>query len=130
MFYKGFVHDTKNENHHPAGIYMLKVNNRNIRTRCEICSKLLIKIQERRQWRRWRLWTCTCRLRRSYKPPIYFTDLYGKSISKNVDLKMVSANSAFDNTLMRGVVAACPKHWIIWSFGHTDTFSQTRVKQQ
>ena len=27
----------------PAGIYQLKVNNRNIRTRCEICSKLAIK---------------------------------------------------------------------------------------
>ena len=30
----------------PAGIYLLKVNNRNIRTRCEICSKLTIKIPE------------------------------------------------------------------------------------
>ena len=35
----------------PAGIYMLKVNNINTRTRCEICSKLTIKI----------LWTCNCR---------------------------------------------------------------------
>ena len=34
-----------------AGIYLLKVNNRNTRTRCEICSKLTIKIPERRQWR-------------------------------------------------------------------------------
>ena len=32
----------------PAGIYLLKVNNRNSRTRCEICSKLTIKIPERR----------------------------------------------------------------------------------
>ena len=31
---------------YPAGIYLLKVNNRNSRTRCEICSKLTIK------WRR------------------------------------------------------------------------------
>ena len=30
----------------PAGIYLLKVNNRNTRIRCEICSKL-IKTQER-----------------------------------------------------------------------------------
>ena len=30
----------------PAGIYLLKVNNRNIRTRCEICSKLTTKIPE------------------------------------------------------------------------------------
>ena len=29
---------------------MFKVNNRNTRTRCEICLKLTIKIPERRQW--------------------------------------------------------------------------------
>ena len=27
-----------------AGIYLFKINNRNTRTRCEICSKLTIKI--------------------------------------------------------------------------------------
>ena len=31
-----------------AGNYMFKVNNRNSRTRCELCSKLTIKIPERR----------------------------------------------------------------------------------
>ena len=31
-----------------TGIYLLKVNNRNTRTRCEICSKLIIKTLERR----------------------------------------------------------------------------------
>ena len=31
-----------------VGIYLLKVNNRNTRTRCEICSKLTIKTPERR----------------------------------------------------------------------------------
>ena len=36
----------------PAGIYLFKVNNRNTRARCEICSKLTIKIPERRHWRR------------------------------------------------------------------------------
>ena len=35
-----------------AGIYLLEFNNRNTRTRCEICSKLTRKIPERRQWRR------------------------------------------------------------------------------
>ena len=30
----------------PAGIYLLKVNNRNNRTSCEICSELTIKIPE------------------------------------------------------------------------------------
>ena len=28
---------------YPAGIYLLKVNNRNTRTTCEICSKLAIE---------------------------------------------------------------------------------------
>ena len=36
----------------PAGIYLLNVNNRNTRTRYEICSKLTIKTPERRQWGR------------------------------------------------------------------------------
>ena len=36
---------------YPAGICMFKVNNRNTRTRCEICSELIIKTSERRHWR-------------------------------------------------------------------------------
>ena len=32
----------------PASIYLLKVNNRNTRRNCEICSKLTIKTPERR----------------------------------------------------------------------------------
>ena len=32
----------------PAGNSMFKVNNRNTRTRCEICLKITIKIPERR----------------------------------------------------------------------------------
>ena len=32
---------------YPAGIHLLKVNNRNARTRCEICSKLTIRTPER-----------------------------------------------------------------------------------
>ena len=42
---------------------MFKVNNRNTRTRCEICSKLTVKIPKRRHWlctcNCW-LWTCHC----------------------------------------------------------------------
>ena len=34
----------------PAGIYLLKVNNRNTRARCKICSKLIIKHQNN-AWR-------------------------------------------------------------------------------
>ena len=41
-----------NMSYFPAGNYMFKVNNRNTRTKCEICSKLTIKTPERRQWRR------------------------------------------------------------------------------
>ena len=36
----------------PANIYLLKDNNRNTRTRSEICWKLTIKTPEKRHWRR------------------------------------------------------------------------------
>ena len=45
----------------PAGIYLFKVNNRNTRTRCEICSKLTINTPERRQWRKNKN-TCTIKV--------------------------------------------------------------------
>ena len=35
----------------PANIYLFKINNRNIRKNCKICSKLIIKKRERRYWR-------------------------------------------------------------------------------
>ena len=38
--------EVNNLSHHLADIYLLKVKTRNIRTRCEICSKLTIKIPE------------------------------------------------------------------------------------
>ena len=38
--------------HCPVGICLLKVSNRNTRTRCETCSKSKIKITERHHWRR------------------------------------------------------------------------------
>ena len=34
----------------PAGIYLFRFKNENIRTICEICSKLTIKTLERRHW--------------------------------------------------------------------------------
>ena len=40
-------------NMNPSDIYLLKVNNRNTRPRCEICSKLTIKTRERRHWSRY-----------------------------------------------------------------------------
>ena len=39
-----------------VGIYLLKVNNRSTRARCEICSKLTIKTPERRQASFWCLY--------------------------------------------------------------------------
>ena len=39
----------KEKIHSTAGIYLFKINNRNTRTRCKICSKLIIKTIERRQ---------------------------------------------------------------------------------
>ena len=44
-----FIQYIRGKLHLPASIYVLKVNNRNTRTRCEICSKLTIKTPERRQ---------------------------------------------------------------------------------
>ena len=34
----------------PAGNYMFKVKNKNSRIRCKVCSKLIMKIPERRHW--------------------------------------------------------------------------------
>ena len=47
-------HPDRTTNKHlpyPAGIYLLKVNNRNTRPRCEICSKLTIKTDRRHRSR-------------------------------------------------------------------------------
>ena len=52
LFYKkttGVQLLVKAEKTHPAGNYLFKVNNRNTRTRCEICSKLTIKAPEQSQ---------------------------------------------------------------------------------
>ena len=46
--------------HISLGIYLLKVNNRNTRTRCETCSKLTIKTPERRQRRRFGVYSLYC----------------------------------------------------------------------
>ena len=42
--------ESLNVKNKPAGNHMFKVNNRNTRTRYEICSKLAVKTSERRQW--------------------------------------------------------------------------------
>ena len=42
---------TEIQKRNTANIYLLEDNNRNLRKRCELCSKLTIKTLERRQWR-------------------------------------------------------------------------------
>ena len=42
------LHDFRIHSAYPGGNSVLKVNNRNTRTKREICSKLTIKISERR----------------------------------------------------------------------------------
>ena len=66
--------------HSAAGIYMLKVNNKNTRTRCEIGSKLTIKIRH---------WTCNSRLGLSqfysyYPFHAYIPFLYSLKTSKKL----------------------------------------------
>ena len=45
--HKFFDEKQQQKNANPVGIYMFKVNNRNTRTRCEICSNLTLKTPER-----------------------------------------------------------------------------------
>ena len=40
------VSKSMNQRKYPASIYLLKVNSRNTRARCEICSELTIKIPD------------------------------------------------------------------------------------
>ena len=47
---------------HPASMYLFKVNIRNTRKRCDICSKLTIKPPERRYY----LWTGKCLMGNSF----------------------------------------------------------------
>ena len=46
------VNDSNIRKNSLANVYLFKVNMRNTRKRCKICSKLIIKTPERRQWRR------------------------------------------------------------------------------
>ena len=48
-FLQELVQEIVTVHHSPVGNYTFKVNNRNTRTRCEICSKLTIKTPEIRQ---------------------------------------------------------------------------------
>ena len=46
--FSSMIQPLKYSNIYPAGNCMFKVNNRNTRKRCQICSKLTIKTPERR----------------------------------------------------------------------------------
>ena len=51
MIMNSFCRMTDQQNGWPASNYMFKFNNRNSRTRCEICSKSTIKTPEWCHWR-------------------------------------------------------------------------------
>ena len=76
----------------PAGIYLLKVNNRNTRTRCEICSKLTIKIPF---WLN-KLWMRKINCKRQYRQNKHcvksvcirsYSGLYSVRMQENTDQK-------------------------------------------
>ena len=50
MFFVGDGSSNITNSINSVGIYLIKVNNRNTRARCQKCSKLTIKTPERRQW--------------------------------------------------------------------------------
>ena len=64
---------------YPVNIYLLKGNNWNTRTRCEICSKLAINTPERRHWRSsdYQLFTNE-RQNHIYKTEIILPDIFKK----------------------------------------------------
>ena len=57
----------------PASIYLLQVNNKNTRTRCEVCSKLTITTPERRHLRHYFHFPYAPPYRHSSSPPLSHT---------------------------------------------------------
>ena len=45
----GAIQATNKDSIYPVGNFMFKINNKNTRARCEICSKLTVKTPERRR---------------------------------------------------------------------------------
>ena len=64
--------------YYPPGIYLLRVNNTNTRTRCEMCSKLRIKTPEQRKWRTFFGW----KFARIYFSCIFRDYIFADKISK------------------------------------------------
>ena len=90
---------------YPTGNYMFKVNNRNTRTRCEICSKLTIKIPERRH--------------RLYHIQMFTICLFAefpKNLSiRNWEISVGTLNSSAEGPFssLMYVVGICKFRWII-----------------
>ena len=65
---------------YPVNIYLLKGNNWNTRTRCEICSKLAINTPERRHWRSSDYqWFTNERQNHIHKTEIILPDIFKKT---------------------------------------------------
>ena len=84
-----------------ANIYLIKVNNKNTRKRCEICSKLTIKTPERNQWRQYVSMVDFEQVNVSGKDDFQISYFSGKLISK-LALRTISfENKIFDSLLYR-----------------------------
>ena len=85
---------------------MFKVNSRNTRTRCEICSKLTIKTPERRHWG---LVFLLLTLSRLMSAGIFTNTYCGKNILKKVAF-FFSLKNGYDNgTVTQGTVTQVSK---------------------
>ena len=80
-----------------ANKYMVKVNWRNTRTKCEICSKLTSKTPERRQWCSGDL-TGSCFSEFFEGQTILIKLSFMSKVSRNFDIKKICWNA---NLLMR-----------------------------
>ena len=66
---------------------MLKVNNRNSRTRCETCSKLTIKTPELHQWRRYGVFIVN--FEHIYQSTFTFSKLTIKTLEQDVNFEHI-----------------------------------------
>ena len=84
-------------NSHPPAIYLFSVINGNTRTTSDICSKLIIKTQERRQWRH----TLFCFFRYLWTDIFPSTFLQSVNGSKRNSISSYNFLFCFWNTLKR-----------------------------
>ena len=109
----------------PAGIYLLKVNNRNTRKSSEICSKLIIKTPYRRHWYRSGVYvnfehisdlvlvflllilnmsltagSCPCEVHKPYPANIYFFKVNNRSIRNRCELNIKDSRTTSITSLV------------------------------